>query len=359
MKIEWVDQDRVRISYRMGKLHVRRVVAIAALTEFLTGAPCEAPNLGPKGAISFAEFCEEYYLPKNAKHRLKVKTYTREENLVKALGRYLGGKLLDKITREDWDTYLDMRLTGKLSGRGKPCSQGTVKKEFKSLRMILAYATELGFIQKNVIAGVKSTLSDGNRSDIWLTKEEIVRLLSKIPDTHLNFRNLFEFRIWTGARPEEAAHFGKDNVNWETGEIWILSGKSRKKNVGNAHRRYLKIKSLGPRFETLLRSMIPHPVSGLYFYSKETGEPYSPRYVLKVFARAIKDAGIAKRMPVVPYDLRGTYATHRAMVVKSFRQLQTEMGHSSPKSIEHYLDSATHHLPSESIFYGIAMTDAA
>jgi hypothetical protein len=29
------------------------------------------------------------------------------------------------------------------------------------------------------------------------------------------------------------------------------------------------------------------------------------------------------------------------------------MGHSSPKSIEHYLASASHHRPQESIFHGI------
>jgi len=55
---------------------------------------------------------------------------------------------------------------------------------------------------------------------------------------------------------------------------------------------------------------------------------------------------------VTPYDLRGTFATHRAMVVNSFRQLQTEMGHLSPKSIEHYLASASHYNREDSIFAG-------
>lgn len=357
MKIEWVGRDRVRISYRMGEYHIRRVIGIIALTEFLTGAACEAANLGAKGAVTFAKFCAEHYLPKSAKHRLKETTYTREKDLVRALGTYFGSMALDKITREDWETYSDMRLTGKLSARGKACAQGTVKKEFKSLRMILAYAAELSFIKKNVIAGVKTSLSDGNRADIWLTKEEISRFLGKMPDTHSLFRNLFEFRVWTGARPEEAELFGKDNVNWETGEIWILTGKKRKKDAGNARRRYLKIKSLGPRFEELLRSLTPHPVSGLYFCNQETGVPYSSRYVLKLFNKAITEAGITKRKPVVPYDLRGTYATHRAMVVRNFRQLQSEMGHASPTSIQHYLDSATHYLPTDSIFYGISVQE--
>lgn len=353
MKMEWVGTDSVRISYRYGEVRIRRVIGLAQLTEFLTGAAYEASNLGPTGSITFESFCANLYLPKNAKHRLKEKTYTREQNLVKALNRYFGAKQLDKISREDWDIYLDRRLTGKLFAKGKPCAPGTAKKEFQTLRTILSHAVELGYVQKNVVANVKINLSDGNRSDIWLTKEEISSLLGRIPEQQLTFRNLFEFRIWTGARPEEAEQFGKDNVNWETGEIWLLTGKKKKKAAGNPRRRYFKIKSLGPRFEALLRSLTPHPVTGLYFCRATTGKPYISRYVLKVFDKAVTAAGITKRLPLVPYDLRGTYATHRAMVVRNFRQLQTEMGHSSPQSIEHYLDSATHYRPTDSIFYGV------
>jgi integrase len=358
MKIEWVGRDRVRISYRMGEHHIRRVIGVVALTEFLTGAACEAANLGAKGIVTFEKFCAEHYLPKDAKHRLKERTYTREKDLIKALGKYFGPKQLDKISREDWETYSDMRLTGKLSVRGKACAQGTVKKEFKSLRMILAYAAELGFIQKNVVAGVKTDLSDGNRADIWLTREEIARFLSKIPEAQRIFRDLFEFRIWTGARPEEAEQFSKNNLSWESEEIWILTGKRRKKDAGVIRKRYFKIKSLGPRFEELLRNLKPHPATGLYFCHPETGLPYSHRYVVKVFDKAIEAAGITKRASVTPYDLRGTFATHRAMVVDGFRQLQVEMGHLSPKSIEHYLAAASHYRPEDSIFYSAKLTDS-
>ena len=177
--------------------------------------------------------------------------------------------------------------------------------------------------------------------------------MASIPEHLKRFRDLFEFRVWTGARPEEAELFGKDNVNWETGEIWILTGKKRKRDGGTPRSRYFRIKSLGPRFEELLKSLVAHPATGRYFCNPMTGAPYAARYVLNVFGKASVAAGISKRLPVTPYDLRGTFATHRAMVVRSFRQLQTEMGHSSPKSIEHYLASASHHRPQESIFYGI------
>jgi integrase len=359
MNIKRVGKDSVDIEYRHNGYHIHRIIGLSELTEFLTGSALQESNLGPKGIITLDAFCAEWYLPKSARHRLKERTYTREVALVHALQNYFKEARLHDVSRDNWETYQNLRLSGKLSASGKPCAEGTVKKEFKCLRMILSYATALGFLKTNVLAGVKPNLSDGNRSDIWLTKDEITQFLGNLPDGLKRFRDLFEFRIWTGARPEEAALFGKNNVNWETGEIWLHTIKKHRKDTNPNTRRYFKIKSLGPRFEALLKSLVPHPVSGLYFCNPKDGNPYVARYVLKVFDRAISATGITKRLPVVPYDLRGTFAMHRAMVIKSFRQLQTEMGHSSPKSIEHYLDAANHTMPKDSIFYDVREADFA
>jgi integrase len=282
---------------------------------------------------------------------MKERSFTRECEMVVALERHFRGKSLHKISLDEWETYKDERLSGKLSPRKRPCSEATVIKEFKCLRAILSYATALGFLRWNVLANVKLGLSENNRADIWLTKDEIGKFLEALPG---HMRPFFEFRIWTGARPEEAALFGRENINWETDEIWILTLKKRKKAVGGIRRRYFKIKELGPRFEALLKEIVPHPTTGLLFGNQATGQPYVARYVQNVFHRAVKAAGIIKRVPLIPYDLRGTFAAHRAMVVQSFRQLQSEMGHLDPKSIQHYLDEAAHHDPKgESIFFGI------
>jgi len=76
--------------------------------------------------------------------------------------------------------------------------------------------------------------------------------------------------------------------------------------------------------------------------------------ILRIFDEVVAAAGITKRLPLTPYDLRGTFCTHRAITTKSFRQLQTEMGYLSPQSIEHYLAAASHYKPDDSIFHGIS-----
>ena len=345
--------DQVLIDYRHAGRHVRRVVGLDALTEFLGGAAIQESNLGSKGVMTFSRFCEDWFLAKHAKLRLKDNTFQRVKEGVRVLNKHFGGKDLHKIQRSDWENYKALRFAGKYSAKGKHISEGTVKKEFQLFRSVLAYAVEIGHIRRNILEGVKSGLTDGCRADIWLTKAEISLFINRIPDKFKTFRDLFEFRVWTGARPEEAASFGRENINPEMEEIWLNTGKKRKKDAGIVHKRYFKIKSLGPRFEVLLKSLTPHPGSGLFFCNPETGKPYTSRYTLKVFGTVMQATGIKKRLPVTPYDLRGTFCTHRAMIVKSFRQLQTEMGHLSPQSIEHYLAAASHHQPEESIFFGI------
>lgn len=54
------------------------------------------------------------------------------------------------------------------------------------------------------------------------------------------------------------------------------------------------------------------------------------------------------------HDLRHTFAMHRVMTRITFRQLQIELGHSSPQSVQAYLDQATRFDPKESIFYSEA-----
>lgn len=115
----------------------------------------------------------------------------------------------------------------------------------------------------------------------------------------------------TGARPDEAAQFGNDNINWETGEIWLLTLKKRKRSIGGLRRRYFAIKSLGPRFEELIKKLVAHPETGLFFVNRASGKPYAPRYVQEVFHGAVNAAGIVKRVSLVPYDLRGSLPASR------------------------------------------------
>lgn len=349
MKITRTDHHHATIEYRYLDEYVRRKIHLRTLTEFLTGEISGETNLGHgKVPVLFSAFVKDFYLPMNAKSRLKASSFVRETATTDALARFFGEKNIHEIRLEDWETYKTSRLNGKLPNQRKACSEATVVKEFKCIRKVLTYALNLGFIRRNVLAGLKLGLVGATRAEIWLKRKEIVQLLRAMPR---HMRKVFRFMVWTGSRPNEAYKFGKDNVLWDRGEIWILNSKKKKGSAFGERKRYFKIRSLGPKFQAMLRSLTPHPVTGLYFCNPTTGKNYSPNHYQSTFRDAVAAAKFNRR--IVSHDLRGTFCMHRAMVVKGFRQLQTEMGHLDPTSIQSYMSEASHHDPKESIFYGI------
>lgn len=340
MKVKRIGND-VHFEFRHAKQYVRRVVSLEELTDFLEGGRREETNLpAERLPVKFSEFVEQKYLPRCAKPNLKSNSYEREKDSSIALRHFFGDFYLHKIDLEAWETYKTGRLNGTLAFSRRRCANTTVDKELDCLRRSLSYAAQLGLIKRNPLLGVKG-LKGQSRREIWLRKHEIERLLGCC-DTWL--RDLVEFRILTGARPTEALMFGKENVDWKRNEIWLATLKKRRNGI---HKRYFSIPSLGQRFETLLKRLIPHPDTRLYFCRKD-GTPYPLQTIDNTFVRTRR---LASLDGVTPYDLRGTFAMHRAIVVKNFRQLQTEMGHSNPMSIQSYLDEANRYQKDESIFY--------
>ncbi len=309
--------DSIKFRFRIDGEEIRRIVSMQELVDFLVGKDRQESNLpDDRFPVKFAAFVSEKYLPRCAKPNLKHNSYERELDSATALTRIFGELYLHKIDLESWEAYKTGRLNGTLSFSRKKCANSTVDKEFDCLRRTLNYSVQLGLVKRNPLLGVKG-LKNENRRETWLKKQEIERLLGCCPKW---LADLMEFRILTGARPSEAVLFGKDNLDWSRGEIWLTTLKKRK---AGSHRRYFSIPSLGRRFEKLLRRLEPHPVSGLYFVNR-FGKPLSLCTIEHAFVRARALAGMEK---LTPYDLRGTFAMHRAMVVKNFRQLQTEMGH--------------------------------
>ncbi|MFA6093855.1 MAG: tyrosine-type recombinase/integrase [Elusimicrobiota bacterium] len=325
---------------------IRGTIPCETLVALITGVQAgqAMANLGGQGVIVFSKFVDEFYLPRHAKPNKKPSAYASDAWSSVCLKKFFGEKPVHLITRTMREEFKQQRLSGKLSAKTRPCANNTVNRELSCLNQIMEYAQEMGFLQENPLDGMKR-LPTGHREQYWLTREQLDTLL-EAAKTYEGGRYLefLEFVTYTGARLNEALAFKRGDIDYARQEIRLPTLKKRKRR--NAER-FLSIKSIGPRLEGVLQRLKPHSASGYYFATR-SGTPLQGRYVDEMFAILRRKVGLDK---FHIHDLRHTFAMHRAMTRITFRQLQVELGHSSPQSVQAYLDQAERFDPEQSIFY--------
>lgn len=342
-----VTDGKLEVDFTYSGRRYRGFIPVAALASLLTGTlPGEEDaNLGKAGPVLFDRFVDDIYLPRHSKPNKKPSAYESDLCSVRALKSFFVDKFLHGISKAMREDFKQRRLSGLLSDSGLPCSNNTVNRELSCLSQILEYGVQVDFLKGNPVEGLKR-LPIVHRSMFWLNKvqfdEKFLPASSKYQDGA--YRGLFEFAAYTGGRLNEVLPAHKDDINWERGEIRLLTLKRR---TTEKVYRYLSFKEIGPRLEGVLRRLKPHPETG-YFFTKRNGQPCNDDHIEHVF-------GIVRAEAKLPqyrfHDLRHTYAMHRAMTHITFRQLQIELGHSSPQSIQTYLDQAVRFEPQQSLFF--------
>ena len=352
---------------------VRRTIDSAALVHFLEGgdfAELNANLVPGKEPASFYDFVYSYYLPLHSQATKKDKVYQTDRVTMKSLASYFGDMLLHRIQATDWEEYKKLRMTsGAVAPRckriaeqpidrrarrlrpGQKASPWTINRELSGLNQVFEYAQRLNLIKTNPVHN-SGRLPASARKQFWLRRNQIAIYLSKIKDLSdaaesapSIFRDLAEFLVLTGARIGEALQFNHSNVDWERREIALITFKKRGKEREKVYR-YLSIDSLGPRFVALLRRLNAHPKSGFYFAGRK-GQPLTYSWTYKHLDAGAEAAGFGW---LRPHDLRHTFAMHRAIVVRDFRQLQMELGHEDPTSVQSYLDNTARMQRDDSIF---------
>lgn len=336
LNVRHVGDGRYRFEYHDDQQYVRRTILLRDLTRFLTGQADLNANLGTGAApLDLETFMNREYLPRCARPRFNNdRSYLAEVDLVRALIRTLGKVPVHEIRSRHSEEHKSVRLEAKMANN-------TVKRELRCLHRAIDYALTLGLVQENLLAPVRGLRSE-SRKEIWLNKEQFEKLLGCCSG---EFKLLVEFLTLTGARIREALDFREGDIDWEKGVVRIPTLKRRKSP--RLAMRKIEIDSMGPRLRLLLEKMVPHPQSRAYFSFQNDGAPMSYSWVSKLFREARVKAGLGH---VKIHDLRGTFAMHRAVVIQDFRQLQAELGHSSPNAVQSYLDTAEQLDRSESIF---------
>jgi site-specific recombinase XerD len=154
----------------------------------------------------------------------------------------------------------------------------------------------------------------------YLTEAELLQFYSifdmKDP---IEFRNFVIVRLMadTGLRISEALHLRTNDINLETGRLFVCEGKGRVD-------RYV---FLGEDDCALVRRVLKAKKdSSEYLFTTESAKPLHPSYFRSAIKRYNDQAAIAKN--VHPHTFRHTFATHLYKKTKDIRLVQTALAHS-------------------------------
>ena len=341
-----VTDGKVEVDFTYSGQRYRALIPCAALVSLITGAaPGEAnANLGSEGVMPFDHFVDAFYMPRHAKSNKKPSAYESDCCSVVTLKKFFGSKPLHLIAKGMREDFKQQRLAGILSASGKPCANNTVNRELSCLNQVMEYAVGMDYLKENPLAGLKR-LPIVHRAMFWLSKKQFDEQIVPASMEYKGgrYRDLVEFATCSGARLNEALVAHKDDINWDRSELRLLTLKRRKRMKVY---RYISIKEIGPRLDNVLKRLKPHPETG-YFFTKKNGQPRDSGHMDHVFGDICERAKLAQ---FHFHDLRHTFAMHRAMTQITFRQLQIELGHSSPQSVQAYLDEAARFEPEQSLF---------
>mgnify|MGYP001612854082 CR=1 FL=1 len=353
-----VTKNAVDVAVRLDGDYIRRKIDKNVFRERILNAESnEDSNLKPGAQeITFAEFCRVHYGPKELVRRLtNPGTLDTTRDHIKALCHHLGEKLLHKIDYPDWERYKGARVSFRT---GKKVADNTLLAERSDLFYILDYGVRAGWIKRNPLMAMRErTLKQHLRTGMWLPMPSVTRIREVLADMHPQFRDFCELILLTGARPGEALLMKAEYVGKKPGHIAI---PTEKEGVPCTELlRYIKMDTMGPRFQLLLARMTPHPVTGYFFAAGDDtpvgrGKLGGGRVFTKQWYHYHWDR-LQLRAPefkeFTPHDLRRTRAMHRAMSVRDFNQLMIEMGWTHTGSATAYLSRTEHHDPSESMFF--------
>ena len=163
-----------------------------------------------------------------------------------------------------------------------------------------------------------------------LTEEEQSRLLAVLEgDDPSSTRDRAILRLFldTGLRASELINLRHQNIDLETGRLWVRNGKGGKDrglffngSVRTALQAWLQIKPSG---------------NSLVFTSLDGQKPICGRWLRKMVPRLAAQAGIDKR--VHPHTLRHTFATTLLRQEKNLFLVSKALGHANLSTTQIYL----------------------
>jgi len=284
--------------------------------------------------ILFEDMAEEYLKTYSIPNK---KSWGDDENLIKKLLKFFGGKYLNEITPYLINQYKAQRVQQFKRKQvetksDRPISPATVNRELNCLKGIFTQAIEWEkFKGDNPVKKIKLFKED-NEIVRWLTNEEIAELLKYCSE---GIKPIVVCALNTGMRLGEILNLKWKDIDWRNKLI-------RVEHTKNNRTRFIPMTE---EMENTLISILKTPDCSFIF--NHNGQRY--KWVNKTFHRALNQAGIKDFRF---HDLRHTFASHLAMKGVSLTAIKELLGHQSIDMTMRYA-----HLSKENLRTAVSLLD--
>ncbi len=209
----------------------------------------------------------------------------------------------------------------------------TIRHDLHALSTFCQYAVRHHWAYSNPVEEVDiPSDADAERIHVLtvVEEEDYFRRAARLPDLH----DVGRLMINQGMRPEEVTTLAKDNINFESGTIYVARGKTK------AAKRHLNM-------TTESRQILDRRMAGQskwIFPSKRKGGAHIYRINSahdRIIAEAAKDGVLIE---FVPYDFRHTFATRAVAEDKvDLATLAALLGHGSIRCVYKYVHPTDEH----------------
>lgn len=200
----------------------------------------------------------------------------------------------------------------------------TIKRLCQRINEVMVYATNVGFIDANPLAGIKEAFSSPKKKHMLTLKpEELPELMKAIYSASIKTvtRCLIEWQLHTMVRPSEAAGARWEEIDWDE-KLWNIPAERMKKKKPHSV-------PLSSQMLTLLEDI--KPISGSLDYIFPADRDRRTHTNAQTANSALKRMGFEKRL--VSHGLRALASTTLNENDFNYDVVEAALAHSDPNEV--------------------------
>ncbi len=278
--------------------------------------------------MKLIEYLKEYIEYCKYRKELNYNTLKAYKIDIKQFTEYLNGRTPTKEIIEKYITILHKRF-----------KQKTIKRKIASIKAFYRYLEEQELLRgENPFYKIRVKFKEKFTLPRVIPRKNIEKLLNYMYECkrkNKNNRNIvrnlciIELLFATGMRVGELSNLKKENIDLESGIIYIVGKGDKERSIQIVDNCLLNL------LKQYRQELEEESMKSDYFFMNERGKRYTEQSVRLMIKKYTKDSGIM--MKITPHMFRHSFATYLVEEGVDISCLRTLLGHSSIKTTQIYV----------------------